>query len=742
MSQSIKKGILNWVRENRRIIGKAEVTVALEHDESLKRNIEDFEKNAPSWRTAIGPLIGDAISDTREEIEKYNPISLLCIAFTIRSEKPSEYRRDRDNPLSSQFIVDYLAALMVRSCAKPLSSITLAGFNEIIQALQDLGDLFAANIWLTEDAGEWDPDIDFMARRAAIQTLFTRGPGVPSHQIRLLRQIFSPVEADIKLEAGFGVEAVIATFEAIPKLMQEQLIYSRAIAFPDMRPLMFSEFSSCPWLDSALVQFLAQQPTWKERWLGWWRQRLSVNGERLRFMNCLGPAFELKPSLLACRAGFPQDQVERILEFFTCTPRAELTDATAVIQELGTSPVWSFNGRFYVPNPDLLIWSIQPRLQSLLEKRRDESRLNAARNQLGDSKGGAFVEACHRLMVKLLGNPASSSGVLVPKPSGGARDTDIDLLYLFDRTLFHIQVKAAAITPGAWQGRRVKVRDSKLVKAMEQVAKAEYFLLGHPRITVRESNGSRKEITRDDYDRTIPMIVSGDSIDAFIAPSPPDRLELNLPAIVPWVVSLQHLCIVADLCRAPWEFHHYALQRLAGCRSNRITAFDETDWFGYYQRHTLTPVLNSSSPTWIPASSDEINHCYLAENGWKLGKISPPRSVIADWILRLVETLDDSAARNRTMAIALVLDLDMKTRDGLCRELDDLQQQNGFISIRLGEDGAQLGMTICVCAEPMPSMMRVFFVQEAKRRSVISKCTGWVLVEFWTGASRCEFFKR
>ncbi len=281
--------------------------------------------------------------------------------------------------------------------------------------------------------------------------------------------------------------------------------------------------------------------------------------------------------------------------------------------------------------------------------------------------------------------------------TGEAKWTDCDVIVVYERQLFVIEVKAGRYTHKP-PGRNIRDHLKSLKELIESAAaQASRFLdeLENQSELVLY-NARREELVKlhpNDFDRTIRCCVSLEQIDD-IAPRAEDleKLGIDIGPHPVWTLSLNDLLVCADVFTNPLIFMDYVAERLRAFASPTCHVSDELDHLGLYLEHNRYVMRadkfnGAAAMEWI-GYRDVFDRYY--SDLWQGEQATLPKQEMPKWLAQALHLLAQSRKPGRVRVAESLLSMSGETRQGIAElvaRVQTLQQrQNRPRPISCGGD--------------------------------------------------------
>jgi len=262
-----------------------------------------------------------------------------------------------------------------------------------------------------------------------------------------------------------------------------------------------------------------------------------------------------------------------------------------------------------------------------------------------------------------------------------------DTLILVDDVLFLVEAKAGAAatiaSPALDFGRHAQSVQDLVLKAYKQCERFFSYLNSADEVPLFHLvNGKYVEcghVRRSDYRVMVPI---GLTVESF---SPFSAYCKELPQVEPLLgkhafvsLSIDDLFVLKRFLPTPGSFAHYMEVRQAVAGIRRAHLFDELDHLGAYLKRNrfdqdIADQLKGGQANMVmwDGMSESVDRCFEGED-WETRPL--PTQEFPEEVLKLLEALGDTQAREWLSADSHIRDLGEESRNNLARMLFDLRR--------------------------------------------------------------------
>jgi hypothetical protein len=524
---------------------------------------------------------------------------------------------------------------------------------------------------ITATATGAQKELEFLAGGAHLNEFFVRVPGQPHHHERVLMEVFSPFDQELRDKHGFTVDDAIriangihdrcqsvlnislehahAGFSALETLAKRRRSGSVEINLPGLTDATLLEWSKMPNKD------LAKR----------------IRGQAaLSAMIGIGDDLSFTAADIANRLSMPIAVVEQFLKVFSL--EFEKVDkrfrVPTAIHPLKRQPLISAQDRFFAPVPDQVLWAIGPLFEGTLIA--DATSRQRFTNHRHDWLLGEGVHLLARIMPSLV----VDLNLKYPKP-GGARgdEAELDALARYDSALFLIEAKGASTRPIGKKGILEPFRDEveKIVQsAHEQALRAHEHLVHQGEF--RRADDSRMTIDTDGISNVFLLGITLEPLGFLTSRMAADNPFAPSKDRTLFAISIYDLMMVADCLEghAAW-FPHYLLRRERVAKQDLISSAEEMDLFCYYMDrglyHEGPEEFDNADTVMLGTWTDKLDEFYFFERGLRSTPAPLPQPKATFALRQFVQRIENTTLPNRLDAMLAVIDLNEKGRKDFFR---------------------------------------------------------------------------
>ncbi|WP_225412450.1 hypothetical protein [Stigmatella hybrida] len=241
----------------------------------------------------------------------------------------------------------------------------------------------------------------------------------------------------------------------------------------------------------------------------------------------------------------------------------------------------------------------------------------------------------------------------------GTQRFELDGLLAIDTVLFLVEAKAGAVRLAARRGAPSAMDDldSLVSEAYQQATRALQFIRSQPNAQFNLKNGTRINITKEQFTRVVLLTTTLDDLSAHVTRLG-DLVKLGvLPqGPLPWAVALHDLEVMTELVDGMGQLIHY-IERRHASTSVQLMASSEIELFSGYLMGGLRFEGTGDATVLVPILSQAIDDYYAHRSGLKKAHTARPQWGLAGPLLRLIQHLESGQPQGFIEAICALLEL-------------------------------------------------------------------------------------
>jgi len=648
-----------------------------EHREYLRKAIEEAVTKLP-----------DQVAELDEAIRPFDSFDLIAwIGLRNLLFDPNRYA-ESTHP-GRMVDVEYIALLAASSPYHPSTRPLPSPAEQ--QRISDLvGQIMATSMirMMQHDPafrGQPTTALDDSAHVQRLYEMFVRVPGYPHHQRHLLHGLFTPFDDSIRHLLGFTVTDALQVFARI---------HSRMGAVIRARSDLMSKQASS--IRHKIRDLRRGKPSDEaveipEEWVRYLSKlsdkELTEHSRQvvqaLMFVE-IGRSLSFTPAeLLEHQDSIASDALRAYLSAFSI-PFGTVDKKFRTpepIHPLKTRPILEHETRYLCPVPDLLLWAIQPTLETALKSdSRIWSRYERHRH---DFVLGEAVRLLHEIM------PTSQFATHLKYKvveAGQQKEVELDALGSYDTAIFLLEAKAGGLQQAARKGVPAPLRDqvSDLVHAAHsQALRAEQYLRTSSNPVFTPGRGKPIVLAPHTAKRARIYLVSVilEPLGHLTAKMRLDSPFVADPQKPSWAVSVLDLYAIADCLKGyPAWLPHYIERRTRVFGQPWLVTGDELDLFLmylakglYYENAAEVGLVDGKTPDEVlfTGYQDKLDAYYLRASGARSRAAPKPQPAMDPAFRVLIDRLDASGLSGRLDGELALLDMGGESRRGF---LDNIQK--------------------------------------------------------------------
>lgn len=647
-----------------------------EQQAKINSVLSEMKKSLPSE-------IKKEAEELENKLQKFNPLDIISfIMYKNIFVDPETYKEYSHEGLHS--CVEYLTLLcMKKSFWK--GKVTQINSQDLKDIQFRIDKIFNDTMWFyiaehtdTKNLSTY-PSLERLRWRAKMEGLLVRSPGYIPHLIIVLKKIFSnpKIEKWLQENLKLKIDDIIDFCKAIHKLINLRLNERRNKSKEKQRQLLkeLELFRKGKWEKGECPEDILKK-------LARLSKREAIKNIKsicidLIFLD-LGDTFSFTPKQLAELAGKPIVCAESFLQTFSLEFGSIKSDffTPSPTHELKLKPIIHYNDKYLCSVPYLLLWSIRPLIEKLLNPKSDIS-INKD-NRLWEKYQQIRSDYLVNETMNLLKNTLRSAEVYhklkyTYNEQGNSKIVEMDALIIFDKAIFLIECKAGSMTDPVWRGaaKRIKTDLKKLLgESHSQALRAKKYIVSTEEPTFYLQNGNEIKIDKSNIDMIFLVTVNLESLDVF-TPVLYEVAKLGIfeEGDFPWAISILDLFVISELIEFPSQLIHFILRRLRINDLAMIRAHDELDYFGHY---LIEGLHFEHVPVKITTYTTLIDDYYLYITGERRTPASKPTQKMPKLFKRILSELEEYKPSNYLTIACSILEMSFEARKKFCNSINDL----------------------------------------------------------------------
>ncbi|HWY20240.1 MAG TPA: hypothetical protein VNX26_03415 [Candidatus Acidoferrum sp.] len=638
---------------------------------NTSRSKEDHEKlirGIVEHRPELLARATEIRNELQDLIHRHSSLELLAhlIAKNVL-HNPDTYR-EYDSPLRPHF-TEYIALLELRDPAYQYRTLEPPG-EDVEKAQTLLEELFSTAIFhyqtehISETTGSVPSKIQELRYSAIAHNIAVRSPAYHDHWREALVALFgTPAVAAWLGNRQLTISNILSCVDASESLMAHRLRNRIAMAKQEEEKVrqqvrQVRRCGAASGENAEILRNLAAQSGKKRR------ARLRWMLTEWAFFDLAG-TWSLTPDALAEEARVSPQIATRFLQDFSVPfgQPPERDPWPRATHELQVAPFISYEEKFMLTAPHLLLWAIKPNIEARL---RGES--GAPWDSYEHARGEMLVEKAIECLRKAMPNSTSFQGLFY---DFGGKHCELDGLLMFDQYLFLIEGKAGVASQAGRRGATKSiVSDLKdLVRdPRDQASRASEFIRSELAPVFSLKDGTKVPIDKAISPEIVTLSITLDDMGVFTS----KLAEIQELGVLPkgelaWAIYLPDLMIVTEILQSPAQFLHYVGWRRSLFESKGVRCKDEVNWLGIYLKEgpeRLTPPADFQFLTFSTYTTD-LDEYFL----FKMGQRSKPAARPVQWMPKemsvILAQIGESNMWGHTRATNALLDLTYSERKKL-----------------------------------------------------------------------------
>src|SRR5208337_3615359 len=519
------------------------------------------------------------VAEIEALIEPYDPLDLIAsfafenLAYSTDNELPDD---------GGQAYVEYVANLCLKKKAslgqsRSIPPTTIADLQKKIERL------FSSVALRRGLKSRSSSPIDRARRHAELMFLSIRNLDDFDHLETMLLSVFDDKSESAPLlntHLGFRAVTAVRLASTIGDVLGKKLAVRRSAGQDLLQKLRQDFAEESEQIPDELKQFLSQARTDEEQ-----KSALLAYVAKETFAS-FGDVYSFQPAEIAETLSLDLKDASALLDAFSMKFGEVAADHILPnpSHEFLFRPIIKSDRGYFCPIPDLLLWSVRPRLEDLFKtNQRVWDLYQKARGEFLVEQGALFFRSTLPTATALTNLKYWSTQF---SEDGSLREYELDLAVMFNGVLFLVECKGGTLPTEARRGKGRPTKDALEDLVMEpatQLDRARRYVDASPNASFRLPSGVSIVIDRASFDLRFLVALTLEDVNLFVAdPEHLAILEGFADEHLPWIVNLLTLQAIAQFIQYPGEFVHFVSRRLKLNLLKKVRAVEELDYFGCY----------------------------------------------------------------------------------------------------------------------------------------------------------------
>lgn len=580
------------------------------------------------------------------------------------AQQYSDYREDR------MFVISELIALIALKRNYVWKSVVdMHSSQTLMKEIQELGNKYfglMAMLQMKDNHPENNYSIEGIAFRTMRDETTIRNPALPEHHLMFAKELYGPLETEIKKKFGFCVKESVAIRESIGKLVNDRFNKAREVAKNKafqlaMEVIKYRATRIVPESSSLTKENLDELNALSRKQI-----------KEACYHHCIGELFFHLSEIFCFTAADLSEASEKdipvvgsFLKQFSCT-FLSVTDSDALVGPtsiLKTKPLIENNDRFLTPSLPLLTWCVEPVIEAYIKSAQKlQDKFKSIKHDFLLRKGKEFL-------LQIFGDAVQiHTNLYYHENNALHKRCETDGIFRYERTLFIIEAKAHRISQPAKEGKVLRTG-----KHMEEMVKDSYEQGLRTLNYVRSStyaeflteNNKKIVFSNNDFDEVIIVSLVLEPI-GNVTPHIRATNDLGYfkSDVFPWIISVYDLLVIADHFELPVLLSHYIKRRKEFLQRKVMHVFEEIDLMSYYLFNRLyieemfrDAESKAVNMVYLDNETDAVNNYYMHK--YRLKNPNPPKLFLKmpDAFLKILRSLEKSNFTHRQELMQYILDL-------------------------------------------------------------------------------------
>jgi hypothetical protein len=608
-------------------------------------------------------------------------------------KKYADFRGDR------MFVIPELVALyLLKGGYVPTAQVDLNSFWSELRAVQNtMSKYFAIKSAMisSDNADQADDTLSRVTNKLMQDEILVRNPGLPDHHRIISKQLFSPLDVQLKAHFGFSVAEGILIRDKIVDLINHRFYKAMDEALTKSIPVKEEvvRFRNTGYRneDSELSQDqLLQFSAMKSKQM---KKEVEAYFVAKIYFE-LQSVYLFSSAELSEYSGLHIETTDRFLEHFSTTFGTVNADQEIVAPDsiLKSRPVIKYGKHHIVPSFPLLTWCVEPAFEKYINS------LPKLAAKYKDVKHDYLLEEGMRLLSSILSSATIYPQNLFYNTEEGKCETDG--LIGYDRTLFIIEAKGHRLSQKAKDGsyQRTEKHLKQIIRdSTSQGRRTKKYITGSDLAVFTTQNGKQIEVDPKLYDEFIIVSLTLEPLGHLIPLlKVTNDLDYFGGGVFPWIISIYDLIVIADHMELPILLLHYLKRRKRFLEVDNINIYEEIDMLAYflsnglYIENTIKDAFDKDV-SWMSFdnNTDDIMDYYMYKFGHKQDFTPKVKFFMPEDFMALLKGIEDSDIPHRTEIMLEMLQLSSNSVKNLMDYIRKVKQQ-------FNEDGMQHDCSIGV----------------------------------------------
>jgi hypothetical protein len=615
------------------------------------------------------------VAEIEALIDPYDPLDVIA-SFSFEN-----LAYTTDNTLlgdGGQAFVEYVASLCLKKTGSSGKSRSIPPV--VIAELQEKIERLFSSVALRRGLrNRTSSPIDKSKRHAELMFLSIRNLDDFDYLEAMLLSLFGGKDESASLldaHLGFRAAAAARLPSAIGGILDEKLAVRRSFGQDLLQRLRKDLTAQSDQIPDELEQFIGEARTDEEH-----ESALRGYVAKQTFSN-FGDIYTFQPSDLAEKLSLDLKGTSALLDAFSIEFGEVAADyiLPSSSHEFLFRPLVKSERGYFCPIPDLLLWSLRPRLEELFK----------ANPQVWDlyqkTRGKFLVEQGADLFQRMLPTATILTGLKYWSTQfskdGSLKEYELDLAVMFNGVLFMVECKGGTLPTEARRGKGRATGDALEDLVMEpatQLDRARRYIDATSSAVFELPSGVSVVIDRASFDLRFVIALTLEDVNFFIAdPEHLAILEGFADEHLPWIVNLLTLQAIAQFIQFPAEFVHYVSRRLELNLLKKVGAVEELDYFGCYLEcglHFDEQKFAEFTDVALDGYTEPIEEYRRFETGRSIVPVEKPAQKFPAALSAILIDLQKMNSRAAMQTSILLLDMDGSARVQVANAVDGLREK-------------------------------------------------------------------
>jgi hypothetical protein len=424
--------------------------------EKLDSEHQEGQEQINKWLESLPQQAAECLAELKKKVTQMETFDLLSnISFYNHIHDTTEYTDYREDKM---FVISELIALVaLRNDYVGISTIGVEEGAELVKDIQELGLKYHGLLsfqQMRDNSSKNEHSLTGIAFKTMRDETAIRNPALPEHHFEFSKELYEPLDNNIKENFGFSVNESITLRLGIFDIINKKINDARNQLGQRSLQLAMEVFKY------RSTKVVARDSTFSEEALielnKLSRKQIQTNCYNYcwnsMFFN-LGNIYCFTADELSIHINFDEVTTSSFLKEFSCTfPAVGINDKLVGPNSiLKRKPLITFNNKYLLPSFPLLNWSVEPVIENYIKS------VQKLQNRFKDDKHNFLLKKGVELFSHILKSRKNIYQNLFYYEDANKQSLcETDCIIAYERTLFIIEAKGHRISQTAKEGCRFR----------------------------------------------------------------------------------------------------------------------------------------------------------------------------------------------------------------------------------------------------------------------------------------------